>query len=168
MRCCTWYASHVVARDLHTITPWLLECTYVSETVCSAARRVDKIWNCGFQCHYHYYCCYHQCQLSVTQGQIRVDDAIIWHKEHFILWECHSMQALTQTSSNNNNNNNNRIQRRYLRIFTISSLHRELSPTCTLKRPGHYRGQIMCNTSSAHHMQHVVLHATWYERTAQL
>ena len=28
--------------------------------------------------------------------------------------------------------------------------------------------QITCNTSSADHVQHVVLRATWYEGTAQL
>ena len=69
---------------------------------------------------------------------------------------------------NNNNNNNNRIQRRYSRIFTISSQRRELSPTRTLKWPGRKRVQITCNTSSAYHVQHVVLRATWYEGAAQL
>ena len=53
-------------------------------------------------------------------------------------------------------------------IFTISSLRREPSSTCTLKWPGRNRVQITCNTSSAYHMQHVVLRATWYEGTAQL
>ena len=62
--------------------------------------------------------------------------------------------------ANNNNNNNNRIQRRYSRFFTISSLHREHSR--------HNRVQIMCNTSSAYHVQRVVLRATWYKGTAQL
>ena len=61
-------------------------------------------------------------------------------------------------------NNNNHIQRHNLRFFTISSLHREPSPTCTLKWPGHNCVQI---TSSAY-VQHVMLHATWYKRTAQL
>ena len=28
--------------------------------------------------------------------------------------------------------------------------------------------QITCNTSSAYHMQHVVIRATWYDGTAQL
>ena len=51
------------------------------------------------------------------------------------------------------NNNNNRIQRHYSRFFTISSQHRELSPTRTLKWPGRNRVQITCNTSSAYHMQ---------------
>ena len=70
--------------------------------------------------------------------------------------------------SNNNNNNNNRIPRRYSRFFTISSQRRELSPTRTLKWPRRNRVQITCYTSSAYHVQHVVLRATWYEGTAQL
>ena len=69
---------------------------------------------------------------------------------------------------NNNNNNNNRTERRNSRLFTISSLRREPSPTRTLKWPGRDRVQTTCNTSSAHHVQHVVLRATWYEGTAQL
>ena len=52
--------------------------------------------------------------------------------------------------------------------FTISSLRRELSPTRTLEWPECIRVQITCNTSSAYHVQHVVLRATWYEGTAQL
>ena len=67
-----------------------------------------------------------------------------------------------------NNNNNNRIQRRYSRFFTISSQRRELCPTHTVKWPGRNRVQITCNTSSAYHVQHVVLRATWYKGTAQL
>ena len=50
----------------------------------------------------------------------------------------------------------------------FSFLRRELSPTRTLKRPGRNRVQITCNSSSAYHVQHVVLRATWYEGTAQL
>ena len=68
---------------------------------------------------------------------------------------------------NNNNNNNNRIQRRSSRFLTISLRH-QLSPTRTLKSPGRNRVQITCNTSSANHVQHVVLRATWYEGTARL
>ena len=68
----------------------------------------------------------------------------------------------------NPTHNNNCIRRCSLRFLTISSLRRELSPTCTLKRLGHNRVQIMCNTSSAYHVQHVVLRATWHEGTAQL
>ena len=66
------------------------------------------------------------------------------------------------------NNNNNRIHKRNLIFFTNSSLRPEPSPTRTLKWPGRNRLQIMCNTSSACHVQHVVLRATWYEGTAQL
>ena len=65
-------------------------------------------------------------------------------------------------------NNNNRIQRRNSRMFTISSLRREPPPTRTLTWSGRNRVQITCNTSSAYHVQHVVLRATWYEVTAQL
>ena len=68
----------------------------------------------------------------------------------------------------NNNNNNNRIQRHYSRFFTISSQCRELSPTRTFKWPRRNCVQIACKTSSAYHVQHVVLCATWYEGTAQL
>ena len=65
-------------------------------------------------------------------------------------------------STADHNNNNNRIQRRYSRFFTISSQRRELSPTRTLKWPGH-----------VHHIERlsrasVMLRATWYEGTAQL
>ena len=38
----------------------------------------------------------------------------------------------------------------------------------TLKRPGSNRVQITYNTSSAYHVQHVVLRATQYEGSAQL
>ena len=79
--------------------------------------------------------------------------------------------ARTQTFAKrirNNNNNNNRIQRHYSRFFTISSQRRELSPTRALKWPRRNRVQITCNTSSAYHVQHVVLRATWYGGTAQL
>ena len=64
--------------------------------------------------------------------------------------------------------NNDRIQRRNSRFFTISSLRRISSSTRTLKWPGRNCVQITCNTSSAHHVQHVVLCTTWYERAAQL
>ena len=67
-----------------------------------------------------------------------------------------------------NSNNNNRIERCNSRFFTISSLRRESSPTCTLKWPGPNRVQITCNTLSAYHVQHVVIRATWYEEAAQL
>ena len=77
---------------------------------------------------------------------------------------CHEMVSCRRdtgnNNSNNNNNNNNRIERRNSRFFflflTIASLHRELSPTRTLKWPGRNRVQITCDTQSAHHVQHVV------------
>ena len=53
-------------------------------------------------------------------------------------------------------NDNNHIQRRNSRIFTISPLRHEPSPTRTLKWLGRNRVQITCNTSSAFHVQHVV------------
>ena len=43
-------------------------------------------------------------------------------------------------------------------VNTIFSLHRELSPTRTLKSPGYDRVQITCNTLGACHVQHVVCH----------
>ena len=54
----------------------------------------------------------------------------------------------------------NRIQRHKSRFFTISSLRCESSPTRTFKWHGCNRVQITCNTSSAYHVQHVVLRAT--------
>ena len=91
---------------------------------------------------------------------------------HFriVCW-ANSMPVYCNNNNNNNSNNNNfnnRIQRRNLRFFTISSLCRESSPARTLKGSLHNYVQIMCNTSSAYHVQHVVLRATWYEGTAQL
>ena len=53
-------------------------------------------------------------------------------------------------------------------FLTLSSLRCEPSPTRILKWPRHNRVQITCNTSSAGHMQHVVLCATWQERTVKL
>ena len=64
--------------------------------------------------------------------------------------------------------NHNCIQRRKSKILTISSVPRELSPTRSLKGLGRNRVQTTCNASSAYHVQHVVLRATWYERTVQL
>ena len=54
-------------------------------------------------------------------------------------------------------------------VVAISSLRREPSPTSALKIIG--QGTIVCKscaTSSAYHMEHVVLRATWNEDTAQL
>ena len=72
-------------------------------------------------------------------------------------------------NNNNNNNNNNRTERRSLRFFIISSPRHESSPTRTVRSSG--PGAIVCKsgaTSSAYHVQQVVISATWYEGTAQL
>ena len=68
----------------------------------------------------------------------------------------------------NNNNNNIRIHRCNSRYFTISWLHHEPSPTCMLKWARRNCVQIMCNTLSAYHVQHVMFRAMGYEWTAQL
>ena len=44
-------------------------------------------------------------------------------------------------SNNNNNNNSNRVQMCNLKFFTVSSLHRKLSPARTLKWPRRNRVQ---------------------------
>ena len=75
----------------------------------------------------------------------------------------HTLQRRQYTTTNNN-----RIQRRYSRFFTISSQCCELSLTYMLKWSGHNRVQIMCNTSSAYHVQVSCYMPTWYEGTAQL
>ena len=54
-------------------------------------------------------------------------------------------------TNNNNSNNSNRIERHNSR-FLVSSLHRKLSPTCTLKWPERTRVQVTHNTASAFHM----------------
>ena len=54
------------------------------------------------------------------------------------------------------NDNNNPIERWNSRSFAISSLHRELSPTRTLKWPECNHVQIMCHASGACDMQYVV------------
>ena len=67
-----------------------------------------------------------------------------------------------------NNNHNNRIQRRKSRYFyNLLTAPRTVSNTY-LKWPWRKLVQIKCNTSSAYHVQHVVLRATWYEGTVQL
>ena len=43
--------------------------------------------------------------------------------------------------------------------FTVSSLRRKPSPTCTLKWPRRNRVQITRSTSRAHHVLHDVCHA---------
>ena len=52
-------------------------------------------------------------------------------------------------------------------FFIVSSLRRKPSPICMLKWLRRSRVQIMCSTSSAYRVQHVLC-ATWYEGTAQL
>ena len=79
-----------------------------------------------------------------------------------------SARDLTRNTAFRSEANNNCIQRHNLGFFTISSQRRELFPTGTFKWPRHNPVQITCNTLSAYHLQHVVLHATWYEETAQL
>ena len=64
------------------------------------------------------------------------------------------------SNNNNDNNNSNRFQRHNLRFFANSLLHHELSLTSTLEWPGCNDVQIMWNTLSTYHMQHVVLRAT--------
>ena len=54
--------------------------------------------------------------------------------------------------------NNNDIDRCNSRYFTLSSLHHELSPTCTLKGPGHNGVQIMSNALGAYQVRRVVCH----------
>ena len=51
-------------------------------------------------------------------------------------------------------------------FFTISSEHRELSPTSTLRWPGQNRAQITCSTWSAYHVQHVVCHVVRRDNSA--
>ena len=55
-----------------------------------------------------------------------------------------------------------------IRDFLVSSLRREPSPICMLKWPERNQVQTMRNTSSACHVQYVMLPAAWYEGTAQL
>ena len=72
------------------------------------------------------------------------------------------------TTHNNDINNNNCIQRRNSRFFhnrlvaprTVSNTYAQVARRI--------RVQITCNSSSAYHVQHTVLYATWYEGTAQL
>ena len=66
------------------------------------------------------------------------------------------------------NDNDNCIERCNSRFFTVSSLRCTPSPTCTLKWPRRSHMQIMCNSSSAYHVQHVMLRAMWYKGTAHL
>ena len=76
--------------------------------------------------------------------------------------------VMTLSVQRSHDDNNNHIQRHNSRFLRISSLCRELSPTCMLKWPGRNHVQIISNTESAYHGQNVALRAMWYERTAQL
>ena len=81
---------------------------------------------------------------------------------------CVCVNLCAHTNCNNNSSSSNRNQRHSSRCFTISSLCHELSPTRTLKWPGCSHVQTTGNTSSAYHVQLVMLSATWYEGTAHL
>ena len=63
-----------------------------------------------------------------------------------------SMSAITITNNHTERRNSRFVQSPHC---TISSLHCELSPKHTLRRPGRYRVHITCNTLSTYHMQHV-------------
>ena len=53
-----------------------------------------------------------------------------------------------------------------IRHFYNLSLCLELSPTPRLKWPGRNRVQIICNTSCAYHIQHVVCHVVRMDSSA--
>ena len=105
----------------------------------------------------------------VTNGQLVLidDDVGVWVMIVTTRGTLHN-PAKAKNNNNNNNSNNNRIQRRNSRVFTISSLRHELSPTHTPKWPGCNRVQITCNTSRAYHVQHAMLRTTCHVGTAQL
>ena len=52
------------------------------------------------------------------------------------------------------------------KIFIITSLGHELSPIHALKWPGRNRLDITCNTSSTHHVQHVMNHVVQRDNSA--
>ena len=61
----------------------------------------------------------------------------------------------------NNNDSNNRIQRHLFNApRTVSNMFAQVARAQSFANHVH--------TSSANHVHHVVLHATWYEGTAQL
>ena len=67
---------------------------------------------------------------------------------------------------NDEDDNYDRIEMHSLRFFTVSSLPRELSHTCTLKWPGRNRVQITCK-----HRAVITCNmscASWYEGAARL
>ena len=62
------------------------------------------------------------------------------------------------SSNDNDNDDGDHIERDTFEISTIFPLRCKLSPACMLKWPGHNGVQIMCNTSSAYRMPHVLCH----------
>ena len=100
-------------------------------------------------------------EIITCQSSARESKACPEHSRHSGMEIFHSLLQKQATdlnsnynnNNNNNNNHNNHIQRRYSRFSTISSQHRELSPTRMLKWPGRNCVQITCNTSSAYHVQ---------------
>ena len=105
-----------------------------------------------------------QCRTGTRTGWPGV--SILWLGEIVRLACDLYLSVAALTNNNNNNDNNNCIQRRSSRFFTISSLHHKLSPTRTLKWPRHNRVKIMCNTSSAYHVQRVVCHLVGRDSSA--
>ena len=64
------------------------------------------------------------------------------------------------------NRNNNDTERRHSRLFTISLLRLKLSPTRTLKWPGHNRVQFTCNSLTGYHLKHVACLVVQWNRSA--
>ena len=114
---------------------------------------------------------YRNCLFPVSQSKLRLEDCKAWVRACGPPDNNNDNNNNNNNSSNNNNNNNNNndkdnndnnsSERRNSNFFTISSLRREPSPTRPLKWLECNRVQITCNTSSAYHVQHVVLRATW-------
>ena len=74
----------------------------------------------------------------------------------------------SNNNNNNNNNINNRIQRCNSRFLSVRGGEGLRHSEEIVKWPKRNRVQITSNTSSAYHVQHVVLRAVWHEGTAQL
>ena len=83
-------------------------------------------------------------------------------KQHILKNMQNSRNNNSNNNDNNNNNNNNNI---IIIIIAFKCANRDFlpSPHCTANRE-----QITGTTSSAFHVQQLVLRATWYEGTAQL
>ena len=95
---------------------------------------------------------------SNHQSPVVMVDALSQGHHHGLSPPCPVTVSVVPLSSCYKNNNNDSIEKRNSRFFTISSLRRKLSPTCTLKWPGCNCVQITCNTSGAYHVQHVMCH----------